>query len=363
MAVRQIRSTKWLSRLVSSPTEFPQALFHYPQCLTESPVLAIHHLEVISTREHAMRFWNTLSCFAALTASLAAQSPAPPPAAAPAPPAPPSLLGFAVTGSTTIGSQYIFRGLTQTDGKPTVQAELDLVHPSGFYFSTSLSNISWFTDQNAGYASAPIALGSPAAAGLPLYKPNKVNSAGVELDLFGGYKWGFAKDWTLDVGLYRYLYPGTYDNLGAFRNPNTTEAYLGLSYSWASLKYSRVLSATNFGVYNAEGSTYIDLSLGIPLGESGWTLLLHGGKTTYPTKANTDFFFNGTKVTGDNSLFGYSDYKLGIAKEIKGFTLTLAATDANTKARASDNDLPVYENAAGRNIGKSRLTFTLAKAF
>ncbi len=308
-----------------------------------------------------MQFWTTLSLSAALATGLVAQSPTPP-AAPPAPPPPPSILGFAVTGSTTIGSQYIFRGLTQTDGKPTVQVELDLVHPTGFYASVAMSNISWFTDQNAGFASARTGLGSPAAVGAP-YLPGKVNSASVELDLFGGYKWGFAKDWTLDVGLYRYLYPGTYDNLGAYRNPATTEGYLGLSYSWASLKYSQVISANTFGVNNSGGTTYVDLSLAIPLGESGWTVLAHGGKTTYSTKANPGYFFNGSTMTGNNSLFSYTDYKVGIVKEIKGYTLTLAGTNADTKSRASDNDVTVYENALGRNIGKDRLTFTIAKAF
>ncbi|GLH72832.1 hypothetical protein GETHLI_13340 [Geothrix limicola] len=299
-----------------------------------------------------MRRYSALPLLATLAAGLAAQSPAPA-----ATPAPPTLLGFALSGSATFGSQYIFRGLTQTDGKPTVQGELDLVHPSGFYLSTSLSNISWFTDQNANLASAPVSLGSPGGG--------KVNSAAVELDLFGGYKWGFAKDWTLDVGLYRYLYPGTYQSLGAFRNPATTEAYLGLNYSWASLKYSRVLSANNFGTYNAEGATYVDLSLAVPIGESGWTVLVHGGHCAYPSNANPAFFTNANtgRLTGDNSLFSYSDYKLGVAKEIKGYTLTLAATDADTKSRAADNDVLVYENAAGRNIGKSRLTFTISKAF
>ena len=307
-----------------------------------------------------MQFWTTLSITAALAAGVAAQSPPPSP---PPPPAPPSLLGFAVSGTASIGSQYIWRGLTQTDGKPTVQAELDLVHPSGFYLSTSLSNISWFTDQNAGFASAPVSLGSPGAVGPPLYAPGKVNSAGVELDLFGGYKWGFTKDWTLDLGLYRYFYPGTYENLGAFRNPTTTEAYLGISYAWASLKYSQVISANAMGVYNSEGAKYIDLSLGIPLGESGWTVLVHGGHTTYPANANSDFFFNGTRVTGNNSLFSYSDYKLGIAKEIKGYTFALADTHADTKATAPDNEVPVYGNAMGRNIGQDRLTLTITKAF
>lgn len=290
-----------------------------------------------------------------LSLGLVAQSPATPP--------PPAPLGLALSGSTSAGSQYIFRGLTQTDGKPTVQGELDLIHPSGFYLSTSLSNISWFTDQNAGVASAPTGLGSPAAVGAPLYQPGKVNSAGVELDLFGGYKWGFAKDWTLDVGLYRYLYPGTYENLGAYRNPATTEAYLGLGYAWASLKYSQVISANTFGVNNSGGTSYVDLSLAIPLGDSGWTVLAHGGHTTYSDKANPGYFFNGTTVTGDNALFSYSDYKLGIAKEIKGCTVALAGTYADTKSRAADDDVTVYENAMGRNIGKSRLTLTIAKAF
>jgi len=278
-----------------------------------------------------MRFRIPLALSAALSAGLAAQSPAPS--------APPTLLGFAVSGSTTIGSQYIFRGLTQTDGKPTVQAGLDLVHPSGFYLSTSLSNISWFTDQNLSMASAPVTVGS-------------VASASVEVDLFGGYKWGFAKDWTLDAGLYRYLYPGTYDHLVVYKNPATTEAYLGLSYTWATLKYSRVISNACFGVANAEGTTYVDLTLAYPLGQSGWTILAHGGKTTFASK-------NGA----DNAPLDYSDVKLGIAKELKGYTFTLAGTNADTKGLAADNQTPLYENAMGRNIGKGRVTFTIAKAF
>jgi uncharacterized protein (TIGR02001 family) len=307
-----------------------------------------------------MRLRLALLLPTALTVNLAAQTALEP---APAAPKPPELAGFALTGSVTFGSQYIWRGLTQTDGKPTIQGELDLVHPSGFYLSTSLSNISWYTDQNAGFASDPTALGSPGRVGAPLYTPNGVNSAALELDLWGGYKWGFAKDWTLDLGVYRYLYPGTYGNVGAFRAPHTTEAFLGVSWSWASLKYSQGLSANYMGVNNALGTSYIDLSLGIPIGDSGWTLLVHGGKTTYPANANRDFFFNGTRVTGDNAYFGYSDYKLGVAKEIKGYTFALVATDANSKARASDNDVPVYENALGRNTGKSRVTLTISKAF
>jgi uncharacterized protein (TIGR02001 family) len=287
-----------------------------------------------------MQVFKTLSLLAAITAGLAAQAPvAPAPATPPAPPPPPSILGFALTGSTTIGSQYIFRGLTQTDGKPTIQGELDLVHPSGFYLSTSLSNISWFTDQNLNTASAPVPVGA-------------VSSTSLEVDLFGGYKWGFAKDWTLDLGLYRYLYPGTYDHLVVYKNPATTEAYLGLSYAWASLKYSRVLSNAYFGVANAEGTCYLDLSLAVPLGESGWTVLAHAGNTKFTSK-------NGV----DNSPLDYTDVKLGVSVALKDWTLTLAGTNADTEGLAADNQTPLYDNAMGRNIGKGRLTFTIGKAF
>jgi uncharacterized protein (TIGR02001 family) len=276
--------------------------------------------------EHPMRLSKAFPLAAALTAHLMGQSPAmpaPAPAPAPAPPAPPTILGFALTGSATIGSQYIFRGMTQTDGKPTIQGELDLVHPSGFYLSVAGSNITWISD-------------TPGFAG-PV-------SAGVEADVWGGYKWGFAKDWALDIGLYRYLYPGDYRNAGGF-NANTTEAYLGLSYSWASLKYSRIISNGDFGVSDSQGSSYVDLSLAIPIGDSGWSVLAHGGKTTFNTSSSAT-----------NDLFGYTDYKLGVAVALKDWTLTLAGTNADTKDAG-------YTNAFGRNMGKGRVTFTIAKAF
>ena len=75
---------------------------------------------------------------------------------------------------------------------------------------------------------------------------------------------------------------------------------------------------------------------------AGWTVLAHGGKTTY----------TGT----GNSPLDYTDYKLGLAKEIKGYTFALAGTNADTKDAA-------YTNPLGHNIGKSRVTLTITKAF
>src|SRR5574337_404937 len=68
-----------------------------------------------------------------------------------------------LTANVTFASQYVFRGLSQTNGKPAIQGGLDYVHSSGFYVGTWLSNVSWYTDQNAGVKSAPQALSAPTA--------------------------------------------------------------------------------------------------------------------------------------------------------------------------------------------------------
>ncbi len=50
------------------------------------------------------------------------------------------------TGNVGIFSQYIFRGLTQTNGYPALQGGFDYGHESGFYVGTWGSNISWLRE-------------------------------------------------------------------------------------------------------------------------------------------------------------------------------------------------------------------------
>ena len=68
---------------------------------------------------------------------------------------------FTFTGNLGLYSQYVFRGISQTNEKPAVQGGFDLGHKSGFYVGTWASNQSWITD---GY---PVArCGKRAHAGL-----------------------------------------------------------------------------------------------------------------------------------------------------------------------------------------------------
>lgn len=297
---------------------------------------------------------STVSAAFSMPLTVSAQTaPAAEPAAAPASP-------HTFTGNVGLVSQYIFRGLTQTNGDPAIQGGADYSHASGFYAGTWLSNISWFTDQNANIKSAPISLASPGATGAP-YTPNNSNAASLEWDFYGGFKNSFAGgDWNYDVGAIQYYYPGKYDNVGAYRKPNTTEVYGLIGYKWVSLKYSKGISTNTFGVNESKGADYLDLSATVPLGESGFNLLAHVGKYNFPGNANVGYW----GASGcNNNCFDYTDYKLGLTKDYLGATFGLAWTHANTKDAAPDGQTTAYMNAFGKNIGGDRVALSVTKTF
>lgn len=291
--------------------------------------------------------------FAAFAAPCMAQTAAP--AAPEATPAP----APALTANIGLVSDYVFRGLTQTNGKPAIQGGFDYTHSSGFYVGTWLSNISWFTDQNAGTKGAPTSLAAPGGVGAP-YSVTGSNQASLEWDIYGGYKGSFADDWTYDVGVLTYYYPGTYQNLGPYRKPNTTDVYGAIGYKWFTLKYSKAISTHTFGVNESKGADYIDLSAAVPLGDSGVNLQAHVGHQRYPSDSNVGYW--GTSG-GNNGFFSYTDYKIGLTKEFSGFTVGLAYTYADTKDAAPDNQTTAYLNAFGKNIGRGRGLLSVSRTF
>jgi uncharacterized protein (TIGR02001 family) len=111
------------------------------------------------------------------------------PGVAVAQPSPPAATpAWSLSGNVGVFSQYVFRGLTQTNAKPALQGGFDAAHQGGFYAGTWLSNISWYSD-TPGLDDA---------------------SASLEWDVYGGWKWNAGNDVTLDAGLQYYAYPGRY---------------------------------------------------------------------------------------------------------------------------------------------------------
>ena len=60
---------------------------------------------------------------------------------APKPPEPPKA-PYTLSANVFLVSDYLFRGITQTWGKPAIQGGFDFVHDSGIYLGTWASNVS-----------------------------------------------------------------------------------------------------------------------------------------------------------------------------------------------------------------------------
>jgi uncharacterized protein (TIGR02001 family) len=173
---------------------------------------------------------------------------------------------YSVSGNAALVSDYLFRGLTQTWGRPAFQGGGDLALGSGFaagFFASSIGGESY-----------------PGAA--------------LELDLYASYGARIGEDGAWRAGLYRYLYPhGNLDEVGRpSRSFDTTEANASLTWKWLTLKYSTSLT-DYFGIDieqgyrgDSKGTGYLELGATIPLG-AAWSLALHAGRTDVSTRLAT----------------------------------------------------------------------------
>jgi uncharacterized protein (TIGR02001 family) len=214
-------------------------------------------------------------------------------------------------GSVTLASDYVFRGLTQTNTDPALQAGIEFDHASGFYAGAWASNISWLSD----------------LGGI---------SSSLEIDAYLGYRTTLADTLGLDLGVYTYYYPGDFP--AGFTSAATTELYAALSYGIASLKYSHTLTNA-FGFSDSKNSGYIDLSANWEFAP-GWLLNGHVGHQRIDGFADAS----------------YSDYKLGITRNFDGWSIALAWLDTNAHAS-------VYTNPHGTFQGRSTGVVSVTRTF
>lgn len=223
-----------------------------------------------------------------------------------------------VTGNVALVSDYLYRGISQTGGKPAIQGGFDYAHPSGFYAGVWGSSISWLTD-------------SPAVTG--------ATSAQLELDTYLGFKNAFATDYSYDVGFLRYNYPAEYAATlpaGAAK-ADTNEIYGLIGWKWVTLKYSYSLGDT-FGISEAKGTGYIDLSASYTLEGSGVTLGAHYGEQKY--KGTT-----ADALVAAASDPSYSDYNVSVSKDFSGYVIGLKYSDTNANKVQ-------YTSGTGKELGK-----------
>ena len=70
----------------------------------------------------------------------------------------------AVTANVALVSNYLYRGISQTGGKPALQGGFDYAHASGFYAGVWGSSISWLSDAYTASAMANAPGGATAGA-------------------------------------------------------------------------------------------------------------------------------------------------------------------------------------------------------
>jgi len=150
---------------------------------------------------------------------------------------------FAMEGdlSLSLTSNYIFRGITQTDDKAAVQAnyQISQAEDAGFYAGGFASNV----------------------------------AEGAEVDIFGGFKFAFGNQnkFVIDVGAIEYMY--------TVQKPTFShDTYVGLQYGMSYIKY-------NFG---EEEARYLDIGTGFVIfGDA--ELLFHFGEVFSTAQDGNDF--------------------------------------------------------------------------
>lgn len=189
-------------------------------------------------------------------------------------------------------SDYRYRGISQTQKKPALQAGVDYA-AGAFYVGAWASTIQWI-DKSGG-------------------------DAKVEIDLYGGYKGELAKGVAFDVGVLNYWYPNAVTAAWSaipYANPNTTELYGALTFGPATLKYSHAVTNL-FGNPDSKNSFYLDLSAGFDMG-GGLMLTPHVGYQ---------------KIKNAAAGASYTDYSLTLSKDFSGLvpSLAIVGTDDGDK--------------------------------
>ncbi len=183
--------------------------------------------------------------------------------------------GVDLTMNVALTTDYVWRGISQTDNKGAVQGGLDLNHNSGAYIGTWASNVDFGSDASA------------------------------EWDWYLGYA-GEVANFAYDVGYVAYTYTG--------------ESGLNFSEWYASVGVMGATFGTHYSddssvVSNKDDSTFY-WYLAYDHEINDWGIHLNYGQYDYkdPTFGNDS---------------DYNEYKIGVSYSVVGVDLGLDYTDTN----------------------------------
>lgn len=215
---------------------------------------------------------------------------------------------LAITGSTTVVSQYRYRGVSLSDERGAFQAGITATHQSGFYLDVWGSNL-------AGYGT----YGGP----------------NLEVDFTAGYEVE-AKGLTLSIGVPWYTYPGT-------DGTDYVEPFASVSTDLSDISVSLAASyAPSQKAIGRRENWYVSGDIEAPL--SG-TRLSARGHLGYSTGQST--------LTAAGN---YADWLIGADYQWNWLTLGVAYVDTDIAS-------PAAKAAYERNIVGGALILSLTASF
>ena len=168
--------------------------------------------------------------------------------------------------NVALSSEYMWRGMTQTDGQPAVSGGFDISGESGAYFGVWGSNVEYGDD------------------------------ATMELDYYLGYAGELDNGLNYDIGYLLYDFPGAdYD---------AEEIYLGLGYSYFgftyyagqddiddTMEFSVSLGETGLGLtygYMEDFGEYTIISYDLPIDLAGLSVSLSWNDISYEASTGNE---------------------------------------------------------------------------
>ena len=190
-----------------------------------------------------------------------------------------------LSANAAVTSNYIWRGVTQSNDSAAGQGGIDYGNDSGFYAGTWVSNVDFSGDFGVGYE----------------------NGTGYEMDVYAGFA-GEAGSVGYDLGVITYQYP-------VAPNFNFTEVYVSgtASIVTVGLAYTVDSASGNDGGIFDSGDMYVNGSLDFAAGKSDASVY-----------AGAYMFDNDGGTAGD---VDYIHYGASIGKD--GFTFAVDKNDAD----------------------------------
>jgi uncharacterized protein (TIGR02001 family) len=210
---------------------------------------------------------------------------------------------WSFSASATLTSDYVWRGVSQSQEDFALQGELAFEHESGFFGGIWGSSVDFIPD-DADWMDE--------------------DGANVEIDAYVGYAFELAEKWSADVQVLRYMYPGANEGINYDYNELT-----------GSVTYDDMITATvgySNDVFNLDDDGFyfgLSGSYGLPW----WDLSLDGEVGHFSIGSGWPMLDDDGEVIAVHDL-EYMHYSLGLSREFGPVSASVTWADSDDDADA-----------------------------